>query len=43
MGILNVDGKSHIMRHVMIPWFLNTPKNYAFEETLKMCLIDSIP
>ena len=39
--MLSVDGKSHVIYHVMTPWALGNSKSCAFGEILKMCLIDS--
>ena len=41
--MLSVNGKSHVVRHVMTSWFLGISKSCTFGETLKMCLIDSTP
>ena len=41
--MFSVNRKSHVIRHMMTPRFVVTPKSYAFEEILKMGLIDSIP
>ena len=42
-GMLSVNGRSHMMRHVIILRLFGTPKSYIFRETLKGCAIDSIP
>ena len=41
MGMLSVDGRNHVVCHVITPWFLGAPKSCAFREILKMYLIDS--
>ena len=41
--MLSVDRITHVIRHVMTPRVLGALKSCAFGETLKMCLIDTIP
>ena len=41
--MLSIDRRSHVICHVMIPWFLGAPKSFAFGEIMNMGLIDSTP
>ena len=41
--MLSMDKKSHGVRYVITPWFLNAPKSCVFKETLKIDLINSTP
>ena len=41
--MFSVDWRSHVIHHMMTPWFVSAPKSYAIGKTLKMCLIDSTP
>ena len=40
--MLSVNGRSHVIDHVMIIRIFGTPKSCAFGKTLKKCSIDSI-
>ena len=41
--MLSMNKKSYVMRHVMILWLFGALQKLQFRETLKKCLIDSIP
>ena len=41
--MLSVNGKSHVVRHMVTSWFFCAPKICAFGETLKTCAIILTP